>query len=105
MFKTKHELEMDRKGFLIKHKDELVSYDILKYYMDKCEGLLVFDEDDEKEFVNELELFGLFKIIQAQNQTIKRQSNVLKALIKELPEEKQFDFLELLGEGTDEEGY
>lgn len=105
MFKTKHELEMDKKGFLIKHKDELVSYDILKYYMDKCEGLLVFDEDDEKEFVNELELFGLFKIIQAQNQTIKRQSNVLKALIKELPEKKQFDFLELLGEGTDEEGY
>jgi hypothetical protein len=50
-------------------------------------------------------LFGLFKIVQAQNQTIKRQSNVLKALIKELPEEKQFDFLEILGEGTDEEGY
>lgn len=105
MLKSKHEIEMEKKRFLIKYKDELESYNILKYYMDQCEGLLDFDEDDEKEFLKELKLFGLFKIVQAQNQTIRCQSKVLKALIKELPEEKQFEFLELLGEGSDEEGY
>lgn len=105
MLKSKHGIEMEKKRFLTKYQDELESYNVLKYYIDKCEGLLVFGEDDEKEFVKELKLFGLFKIVQMQNQTIKRQSQVLKALIKELPEEKQFDFLELLGEGTDEEGY
>ncbi|OFV71539.1 hypothetical protein [Acetobacterium wieringae] len=105
MLKSKHEIEMEKKRFLIKYKDELKSFNVFKYYRDKCEGLFVFGEDDEKDFVKDLKLFGLFKIVQAQNQTIKRQSNVLKALIKELPEEKQFDFLEILGEGTDEEGY
>jgi hypothetical protein len=105
MLKSKHEIEMEKKRFLIKYKDELKSFNVFKYYRDKCKGLFVFGEDDEKDFVKDLKLFGLFKIVQAQNQTIKRQSQVLKALIKELPEEKQFEFLELLGEGSDEEGY
>ncbi len=104
MFKSKHEIENEKKLFIIKYKDELETYNILDYYKDKCEGKYLYDEK-EKEFSEDLGLFGLFKIIQMQTQTIKCQSNVLKALIKELPEEKQFDFLELLGEGTDEEDY